>query len=183
MASKPDKNAVPLRVSIRRMLESDLEDVYPIELASYTSPWPLECFEGELRINTMARYVVAETEKQEVVGYAGQWIAADEAHITTLAVRPDRRRRKVAEQLLVHQLEGALRERVESIYLEVRRHNPAAQMLYSRYRFVPVRVRERYYSDNQEDAIELRVPDARDEKFLENLLFRRRELMEKLRNP
>lgn len=180
MASKSEREKGCLRVSIRRMLESDLEDIYPIELASYTSPWPLECFEGELRVNMMARYIVSETEKLGVVGYAGQWVAADEAHITTIAVRPELRRRKVAEQMLVHQMEHALRERVETIYLEVRRHNLPAQKLYSRYRFFPVRVRERYYSDNGEDAIELRVPDTREERFLENFIEQRRELKRKL---
>jgi [ribosomal protein S18]-alanine N-acetyltransferase len=157
----------------------DLEQVYAIEISSYAQPWPLSCFFDELTRNSYARYTVAELEGQ-VVGYAGQWIIAGEAHITNIAVDFGFRRRRIAEQLLIDALDHALKQRAFAVFLEVRRYNIAAQRLYTRYRFMPIRVRESYYADNQEDAIEMRVESTEDERFLSTYRRCRRELFESL---
>lgn len=166
-------------VAIREMRIPDVPSVYAIEVASYSQPWPMQCFVDELTKNNYACYIVAEHEGQ-VIGYAGQWAIADEGHITTIAVDFGFRRRRVAEQLLVNQIEYSLDRRADAIFLEVRRYNLAAQRLYARYRFAPVRVRERYYQDNCEDAIEMRAECSADERFIPNFLRRKRELYEAL---
>ena len=158
----------------------DLEEVYRIELDSYPTPWPMKCFTDELTKNRYARYVVGIAPEGEIAGYAGMWIIKGEAHITNVAVCPGSRRMRVAEQLLVSQVEYALARRAKSIYLEVRRYNLPAQRLYSRFSFVATKVRERYYRDNGEDAIELRIRDTSDPKFLSSLRLRKAELAERL---
>ncbi|MFA6451530.1 MAG: ribosomal-protein-alanine N-acetyltransferase, partial [bacterium] len=70
----------------------------------------------------------------------------------------------------------SLDRRAAAMFLEVRRYNIAAQRLYSRYRFMPVRVRERYYQDNCEDAIEMRAECVEDERFIPNFFRYRDEL-------
>ena len=161
------------------MQMSDIPHVYSIEVAAYPLPWPFQCFVDELTKNNFARYFVAESEGQ-VIGYSGQWAISDEGHITTIAVDYGFRRRRVAEQLLVRQIEYSLDRRAAAIFLEVRRYNIAAQRLYSRYRFMPVRVRERYYQDNCEDAIEMRAECEADDRFLSNFFRCRSELHQSL---
>ena len=158
---------------------SDLERVYEIELASYPSPWPLQSFVDELTRNNYAYYMVAENAGG-IVGYAGMWLISGEAHITNIAVDPAYRRRGIAEQLLVRQIEHSLEHRATAIFLEVRRYNIPAQRLYTRYRFTPTQVREKYYQDNQEDAIELRAEDLGGDRFISNFRRRRRELLDSL---
>ena len=175
MAFEPEQKPQPIPVLIRDMTLADIPYVYSIEVASYPLPWPIACFVDELTKNDYARYFVAVSEGQ-VIGYAGQWAISDEGHITTIAVDYGFRRRRVAEQLLVSQMEYSLDHRAAAIFLEVRRYNIAAQRLYSRYRFMPVRVRERYYQDNCEDAIEMRAECRDDERFIPNFLRRRGEL-------
>lgn len=179
MALRSEKQNPPLPVLIRGMKLPDLEQVYAIEIASYAQPWPMSCFYDELTRNHYARYTVAEHEGQ-VVGYAGQWIIAGEAHITNVAVDFGFRRHRIAEQLLIDTIDYTLEQRAFAIFLEVRRYNLAAQRLYTRYRFMPFRVRESYYADNREDAIEMRVESTEDERFLSNYRRCRRELFDAL---
>ncbi|HOX28170.1 MAG TPA: ribosomal protein S18-alanine N-acetyltransferase [bacterium] len=175
MALRFEKTSDPLPVEIRAMRVGDIDEVFAIETASYTYPWPRQCFLDELMRNNYARYFVALAEGQ-IVGYAGFWLIAGESHITNIAVDYGFRRRKVAEQLLVFIIEQALANRCESMFLEVRRYNLPAQRLYTRYRFIPIRVREAYYRDNNEDAIELRVENTADPRFLSNFTEHRRSL-------
>lgn len=171
-----ERNAEPpLAVDILPMKIAHLADVYAIEVSAYPRPWPFKCFLDELTKNNLAYYIVAMAEGK-VIGYAGMWLVYDEAHITNIAVSFGYRRRRVAEQMLVHLIDTVIRRNMRTMFLEVRRYNVAAQMLYTRYGFVPVQVRERYYVDNDEDAIVLRVHDVHDPEFADNFRKRRAAL-------
>jgi len=176
LASGSEEKKYCSAVRMRPMKLSDVEKVYAIELRSYPTPWPKKCFLDELTRNRYSHYVVAMNRREEIVGYAGMWIIKGEAHITNVAVSPEYRRQRVADRMLVGQIEYALARRATTIYLEVRRYNIAAQRLYSRFRFVPMRVRKSYYRDNGEDAIELRVKDTSDPRFLSALRNRKSEI-------
>ena len=87
------------------------------------------------------------------IAYGGMWLMVDEAHITTFAVHPDHRRRRIGERLLVRVFEMASALNAEWLTLEVRASNLGAQKLYEKYGFRRAGVRRRYYSDNNEDAL------------------------------
>jgi ribosomal-protein-alanine N-acetyltransferase len=169
----------PVRVS--PMTVDHLSEVYAIEIASYPRPWPFKCFMDELTRNKFARYLVAVDNTGAVRGYAGLWMIHDEGHITNIAVDPEWRRRKIAEQILVHIIDQARKRELNSMFLEVRRYNVGAQMLYTRYKFEPISVRERYYADNEEDAIVLRVENLGAQEFLDNYTKRRTALGKAMR--
>ena len=88
-----------------------------------------------------------------ILGYGGFWIMAGEAHVSTLAVRPDHRRRGIGELLLVAMMDRAVERNAEVVTLEVRVSNVAAQNLYRKYGFHQVGLRKGYYSDNRENAL------------------------------
>jgi ribosomal-protein-alanine N-acetyltransferase len=88
-----------------------------------------------------------------VVGYSGFWFILDEAHISTIAVHPDWRGRRVGERLFVTMLEAALDLGAVTATLEVRVTNDRAQGLYRKYHFEVVGRRKHYYRDNGEDAL------------------------------
>ncbi len=139
-------------VLIADMTMDDVAAVQHVERASFANPWPANAFRHELQSNKNARYVVAR-EAGEVVGYAGLWLMVDEAHITTFAVLPEHRRKRIGERLLVRLFEIAEVMGAEWLTLEVRVSNLAAQRLYEKYGFRRAGVRRRYYSDNNEDAL------------------------------
>lgn len=91
--------------------------------------------------------------KEHIVGLAGLWMMAGEAHITNIAVRPAYQRRGIGEQLLISLIDLSKELNASILTLEVRASNIAAQSLYSKYGFAGVGLRRGYYTDNREDAI------------------------------
>ena len=87
-----------------------------------------------------------------VIGIAGFWLMAGEAHITTIAVRESHRRQGLGERLLISVIDTAIQLNAQLITLEVRPSNEQAQALYHKYGFYKAGVRNRYYTDNGEDA-------------------------------
>lgn len=95
----------------------------------------------------------AAAASRNLVAYGGFWFIIDEAHISTIAVHPDWRGRRVGERLLVGMLEKALDLGAVTATLEVRVSNDRAQSLYRKYHFEVVGRRKHYYRDNGEDAL------------------------------
>jgi ribosomal-protein-alanine N-acetyltransferase len=139
-------------IRIARMRVEDVEHVSRVERRCYTLTWSSSAYITEIG-NPSAYYTVAKDETDAVVGYAGMWVIMDEIHITTIAVDPVQRGRKVGERLLYDLLEEGMSRGGERATLEVRERNTVAHNLYLKYGFEDVAVRKRYYSDNNENAI------------------------------
>lgn len=137
---------------IRPMTIADLPAIHQIERVSFTTPWPPQAYRQELETNRLAQYLVASLG-DEIVAYGGVWLMVDEAHVTTFAVHPRFRRRRIGERLLLALLDLSLDRHAHEATLEVRLSNLAARRLYEKYGFRPVGIRPRYYTDNQEDAL------------------------------
>ena len=90
---------------------------------------------------------------KNVVGYIAFWMLADEAHITSIAVRQAYRQQGIGELLLISAIDLADTKGASVITLEVRASNLAAQALYAKYGFARVGERRAYYLDNREDAV------------------------------
>lgn len=142
----------PVRVRIDSMRLDDLDAVHAIERASFSAPWPPNAYRSELETNRLAQYLVARVG-DEIVGYGGMWLMVDEAHITTFAIDPAWRRRRIGERLLLAFIDLAIDRHAREATLEVRLSNLAARRLYEKYGFRPVGLRPRYYSDDHEDAL------------------------------
>jgi len=94
-----------------------------------------------------------QSGKKNILGFAGFWMMAGEAHITSIAVRKPYRRRGIGELLLISLIELASELQAQVITLEVRISNIAAQSLYCKYGFTGVGLRRNYYTDDGEDAL------------------------------
>lgn len=72
------------------------------------------------------------------------------AHLTTIGVAPEHRRRGVAGMLLKH-VEGAVKERgIGTLVLEVRVGNTAAQDLYRGFDYAVVQRVQKYYTNGED---------------------------------
>ena len=105
---------------VEPMCLDDVPQVMAIERESFPLPWPERAYHYEITQNKASHYVVLRraTERQpenwwqpwkrlrardnhsSILGYGGYWLIAGEAHISTLAVMPDQRRRSLGELLL-----------------------------------------------------------------------------------
>lgn len=147
----------PRTLAIRPASLRDLRDIVCIERSSFPSPWPTQGLRRELSRDE-AVYLVAERDGV-VVGYAGMWRAADEAHVGTLAVAPRQRRQGIGEALMLALLERATHDGVKLVHLEYRVGNAAAAALYAKLGFRATRIRRGYYADTGEDAVETVLDD------------------------
>jgi len=146
-----------VEIILRPMELKDVEQVYAIDVLSFSLPWSERSYRFELTENKNSRPWVAEAVDaggaHQVVGMVVTWVILDEAHIATIATHPAFRRRGIGRRLLVRVLEDAAEHGAQKVFLEVRRNNLAAQKLYEQFGFRVTGVRPRYYVDTQEDAL------------------------------
>jgi len=165
------------------MQKEDVDGIMEIERVSFgTFHWSPESFLSEID-NTMGYYLTGiDKETGKVLGYCGFWLILDEAHITTIAVRPELRGQHLGEVLLQRLIEEAYKNNAKWITLEVRASNIAAQNLYYKYDFKSLGLRKKYYQDNDEDALIMWTENIWDTKFKEKLAKLKEALKNKLVN-
>jgi len=181
-----------LPVVVEPMQEVHIATVMEIERESFPAPWPEHAYRYEITENRLAHYYVLcpssvtpgeqppAGENDEVWGYAGIWLMVDEAHISTIAIRPGLRRRGFGQLLLLALLDASSHLGAKRATLEVRESNVPAQSLYLAYGFLQVGRRKGYYTDNQEDAIILTTPDFDDADYSQLIAQKRIELILRL---
>lgn len=140
------------QITLRKMVEEDIDQILIIENESFATPWSRESFENELTKNRFALYLVLEDE-EVICGYCGVWIIVDEAHVTNIALLPNYRGKKLGETLLTEIMKIAKEKGAKTMTLEVRVSNHVAQSLYRKLGFQDGGIRKNYYTDNQEDAL------------------------------
>jgi len=91
------------------------------------------------------------TPLNELVGFAFVMVNGNNAaHLTTIGVAPEHRRRRIAARLLEH-IETSLRKReIGTILLEVRVSNATAQDLYRRFGYTVVQRIGKYYNNGED---------------------------------
>ena len=125
----------------------DLPSAMEIDALSLPRPWSAAIWRGELS-SPYGLYLVIE-DRGEVFGQIGVRHVLGELHITTIAVRPEYRRRGHARALIGAAL--AAFPDASRVHLEVRPTNAKAIALYESLGFRETGRRPRYYGD--EDAV------------------------------
>jgi ribosomal-protein-alanine N-acetyltransferase len=160
-------------LTIRPMRPEDLSRVARLETDVYPQPWSLRVFQDELRARNRS-YLVVEDDRGGLLGYGGLLVADADAHITTVAVDPSVRRRRLGTRLVLALVDEALNIGAEHLTLEVRMSNAAAQRLYATFGFAPVGLRKNYYQN--EDALVMWAIDIRTEEYRERIEAIRRDV-------
>ena len=147
-----------LDVVLAPMRRRHLRSVLRIAELVYPRPWSSGLFLSELAQPEQRTYLVAKVDGR-VVGYGGVMYVLPDAHITTVAIDPDRQRETLGTRLLLALCGAALAKGATALTLEVRVSNVAAQSLYRRFGFVPAGARKAYYADTGEDALVMWLHD------------------------
>ena len=140
------------RTVIEEMTLDDIPTVQEIERDIFLTPWPRNAYRRELVQNKLARYIVLR-DGDEIVGYAGLWKMADEAHVTTVGVRRKDQGRGFGLALMLALIERAYALGSRWMTLEVRASNHGAMALYEKLGFKVIGRRRGYYTDDGEDAV------------------------------
>lgn len=136
---------------IRRMTEADTREIAELEADIFSMPWSRQGFVDTLAMPNVI--FLAAYEGEELAGYCGVYMAADEGEITNVAVRESFRKRGIGERLVTELMEAAHAEGANHFLLEVRESNAAAIHLYEKLGFAVCGKRKRFYECPSEDAL------------------------------
>jgi ribosomal-protein-alanine N-acetyltransferase len=137
-------------------------EIRPLTGKQLKEVWLLNqrCFKnGEGYPKSTINYLLSESDSlsyrvvtpdDKMVGFIFINVKDGVAHLTTIGVAPEHRRRGIAEKMLDH-LEKALRQRqVSMICLEVRVSNFLAQSLYRKHDFAIMQRLSGYYNNGED---------------------------------
>jgi len=142
-----------LKLKLRALVPTDLDRVCELEKKNLPVPWNKAQVEGEFK-KSVALLIGLE-KNSKLIGYVISNLVSDELHILSLCVDKSERRNGFAVMLLNHLFEIAVSKQARSAWLEVRKSNEAARLLYKKLDFIQHSVRYNYYTDNSEDAVVL----------------------------
>ncbi|MEI7474258.1 MAG: ribosomal protein S18-alanine N-acetyltransferase [bacterium] len=168
-------------ILVRKMKSIDISQIMEIESVSFGAHhWTETSFDCEISNSIGSYFVAINQETNQLVGYCGFWLICEEAHITTIAVRPECRKMRIGELLLRSMIEEGYKKEAKWFTLEVRASNFAAQNLYYKYGFKSLGSRKNYYQDNGEDALIMWTENIWYESFKSNYnqLNQNKNLME-----
>jgi ribosomal-protein-alanine N-acetyltransferase len=161
-----------LPVIFRPMTVEDVDQVFEIDVKSFSLPWSSRSFRYEVTENQTSHPWVACVPRwheaagpSRVVGMVVIWLVIDEAHVGTFATHPEYRRQGIGQRLLAHGLLDVYQHGARMVFLEVRRANLSAQALYQKFGFVLEGVRPKYYIDNGDDALMLTLRELNPESI------------------
>ena len=129
--------------------------VGPLERASNAVPWSEHLLGGEVE-SPYSVFWVAEVGDVPA-GFVIVHMVGEEAEILEIVVSEKLRGTGVGRKLMEQAGITAQMRGCTALFLEVRPSNTVARTLYERLGFEPVGLRKRYYRDNGEDAIVMRL--------------------------
>ena len=157
-----------MNIRIRKADVNDLDEILETENIVYPSHhWSRDSYEKELT-NNLAHYGCAVNSDGKIIGHYGFWQIFEEAHITTIEVRPEYRKQKVGTAMMIAIVDECYRQMIKYITLEVRESNISAISLYDKFGFSTIGVRKKYYQDNDENALILFTENIWYDKFKMN---------------
>ena len=142
-----------MSIQIVPMNADHLEELEKLERICFSRPWRRKMLAEELENQCAAFLVAQDSITQQVMGYAGLLVMADEGYITNVAVFPEFRRQGVAAKLIAVFENFARGNKLAFLTLEVRPSNTAAIALYKGFGFEEVGRRKNYYDLPKEDAL------------------------------
>ncbi|MDY7001883.1 MAG: GNAT family N-acetyltransferase [Thermodesulfobacteriota bacterium] len=131
----------------------DLEDLTALEKICFLHPWKKEHF--WLGLAKGAFYVFGLKNAGQTAAYLAFSRKTNTMEILKLAVHPDHRRAGLAKRLLGLVLKIGSEMGIRHARLELRQSNATALNLYAHFNFTQTGVKEKYYPDTGEDALNL----------------------------
>lgn len=142
---------------IRKMEESDLNDVFAIEIIDNPHHWTKQIIQDCIRVKYDC-FVCEDESNQKIIGFAILSHAVDESHILNIAISKPYRRQGIAQHFLQYLYERCKANQIPAVLLEVRESNKPAIELYLKNKFKQIGIRKDYYpaEGGRENALVLK---------------------------
>ena len=151
-------------INIVRATQDHLHGILRIGQELISSAWTHDFLLNEF-VNSGSSFFVA-LNNNDILGFIILRTVGDDGEILQIAVDKNEQRKGIGDLLISSAVDYAAENNPESIFLEVRVSNTAAESLYRKHGFETVRIRKDYYNNPVEDAL---VMVRRKEKRYESL--------------
>ena len=138
-----------MNIEIFKMTLLDLNSISNILISDFDDFWTFNILKKELESEN-SKYIVAKSDN-EIIGFAGIKVMADECDIMNIVVKKDYRNKGVGLILLKHLINISEKLNMNCINLEVNENNLPAIHLYEKVGFKKIGIRKNYYK--QENAL------------------------------
>ncbi len=141
--------------ALRAATVTDAQSLASMHACAFEDAWDTAAFQGLLSNAGCLAYVAIEVRDGAALGFALGQVAADEAEVLSIAVRPIARRSGLGRDLLSALLHAAAQRGAATMHLEVAADNGAALALYAAAGFIVNGRRKGYYvrSSGRVDAL------------------------------
>lgn len=138
-------------ISILRAEPRHLSSIMEIERSSFSDPWSRAFFQSFIESHGVQFNVAVRDDR--VVGFCVLRAVLDMGEIYNIAVVLEGRGQGIGTALLRSSIKCGEELGLKKIFLEVRRGNAKAILLYERMGFCAAGIRHGYYTSPKEDAI------------------------------
>ena len=131
---------------------SDIEKIVSIEADCHISPWSKTNFLDSISAGNLFQVLKND---ELITGYYIASFASDECELLNITVSKHLHRQGFGKTMISHLIKKCIERKTSNLFLEVRRSNKNAILLYEKKGFNEVGIRPNYYktSDGNEDAI------------------------------
>tara|TARA_B100000767_G_scaffold40805_1_gene34509 strand:+ start:328 stop:804 length:477 start_codon:yes stop_codon:yes gene_type:complete len=131
---------------------SDIEKIVSIESDCHISPWSKRNFLDSISAGNLFQVL---KDDELIIGYYIASFAADECELLNITVSKDLHRQGFGKAIISYLINICLERKTSNLFLEVRKSNKNAILLYEKKGFNEVGIRPNYYntSNGNEDAI------------------------------
>lgn len=138
-------------ITVRKMSDSDIEEVAAIEQSIFSMPWSADSFRDSLALEHTI-YLTAEVDGK-IAGYCGMYKLFHEGEIVNVAVKTEYRKHGVAQTMLNELIHLGEVAEIDTFLLEVRETNQPARNLYEKLGFTQMGIRKNFYEKPVENAV------------------------------
>lgn len=140
-----------VKINFRYANSDDIKKIAALEKEIFHDPWTEDMVRADIEAK-ISRYIIAENESGEIIGYLGYWLVFDECSINNVAVIPSLQGKGIGSAIMEQMIKETEAMGARVWVLEVRAGNESGIALYEKYGFKEVGRRKKYYEDG-EDAI------------------------------
>lgn len=134
-------------IDIQEMTSEDLENIKDILISDFDDFWNYNILKEELECLN-SKYIIAKTNDNEIIGFAGIKVLVDNADIMNIVVKKSWRNQGVGSLLLNNLISFCKNLALSSLSLEVSKDNLPAIHLYEKLGFKQVGIRKNYYKNS-----------------------------------
>jgi ribosomal-protein-alanine N-acetyltransferase len=148
-------------LTINELAVGDIAAVQAIDRDAHAHVWSKQVFVDQIERPDRV-HLVGRRADGVIVGHCGAWRDGDRGRIVNVALGRDHRGRGYAALLLASLIRAMLLwSNIDSLSLEVRADNTAAQRLYRQFGFAPVGLERNFYGHDltaaSRDALVMRI--------------------------